>query len=283
MNVKRACFAGSWYPGTASACQRDILDYIRREPPRPLPDRDYRSGIVPHAGWFFSGAVACQVIATLAKGGAPDLIVVFGKHLRPRDAASIIVRGALETPLGNIPVHESFAEALSDTFGIPVEAPAAAEPENTIELQLPFIKHFFPETPVVPVGVPPTAAARAIGQGCVTLAAQLGLSLKTLGSTDLTHYGPNYGFALHGTGKKGVAWVKDVNDRRIIDRMTAMDEQGILDDALTSYNACCAGAAVAAVSAGKAMGAPAGELITYTTSYDKSPGDSLVGYAGVVF
>ena len=44
-----------------------------------------------------------------------------------------------------------------------------------------------------------------------------------------------------------------------------------------------AGAAVAAVAAGKALGASKGELLCYTTSYDKSPGDSLVGYAGIVF
>src|SRR4030095_12415725 len=35
-------------------------------------------GIVPHAGWICSGAIAGQTIATLATQGSVDLVVVFG-------------------------------------------------------------------------------------------------------------------------------------------------------------------------------------------------------------
>ena len=111
----------------------------------------------------------------------------------------------------------------------------------------------------------------------------LGLSLKVIGSTDLTHYGPNYGFSPAGTGKAGVAWVKETNDKRMVDHMIALDSSEILSDALSSYNACCGGAAAAAVASARALGASRGELLVYTTSYDKRPDNSLVGYAGVVF
>ena len=283
MDMKRAHFSGSWYPETASACEGEILGFLNEYDMLSVPGKEYQSGIVPHAGWFFSGAVACHVINTLKGKKAPDLIVLFGKHLRPQDPSTIMVKGSLETPLGIIDIHDSFAASLAGNLNIRIETAGTSQPENTIELQLPFIRYFFPGVPVVPVGVPPTSQAEIIGRECVTIARNMGLTIKTIGSTDLTHYGPNYGFTPQGTGARGVAWVKDVNDRQIISTMISMDEPGILKEAMNSSNACCAGAAVAAVAAGKALGASKGELLCYTTSYDKSPGDSLVGYAGIVF
>ena len=42
-------------------------------------------------------------------------------------------------------------------------------------------------------------------------------------------------------------------------------------------------AAATAIAAAKHLGAEKAETIAYSTSYDKSPGDSFVGYVGVVF
>jgi AmmeMemoRadiSam system protein B len=80
-----------------------------------------------------------------------------------------------------------------------------------------------------------------------------------------------------------VAWVRDENDRRAIDAMIRMDAEAVIREGLTHDNACCSGAAAAAIAAGKAMGAQKAEQLIYATSYDKSPGDSFVGYAGILF
>jgi MEMO1 family protein len=57
----------------------------------------------------------------------------------------------------------------------------------------------------------------------------------------------------------------------------------VIQEARKSGNACCAGAAAAAIAAGKKMGAVHALEIGYATSYEKSPGDSFVGYTGIVF
>lgn len=283
METKRADFAGSWYPATAMACEREILDFLDDSLIQTVPEKEYHAGIVPHAGWFFSGSVACHVIKTLRGDKAPDVIVLFGKHLRPRDPATIMVNGAMETPFGDIPIHEPLALALADSLALSIERATSATPENTIELQLPFIRYFFPDTTVVPMGIPPTSKAETLGREAVRNARDMGLRVKVIGSTDLTHYGPNYGFSPAGTGSKGVAWVKEENDKRMVDHLIAMDDSAVLSDALSTYNACCGGAATAAVCAARELGATRGELLAYTTSYDKRPDDSLVGYAGVVY
>ncbi len=61
--------------------------------------------------------------------------------------------------------------------------------------------------------------------------------------------------------------------------MAAMEPETVIREALTNRSACCAGAAAAAIAASISMGAER----EYASSYDKHPGDSFVGYAGIVF
>jgi len=93
----------------------------------------------------------------------------------------------------------------------------------------------------------------------------------------------NYGFVTHGTGPAALDWVRNENDRRVIDAMLAMDPDKVITEALANQNACCSGAAATAIAAAKQLGADKAEAIAYATSYDKSPGDSFVGYTGIVF
>ena len=125
--------------------------------------------------------------------------------------------------------------------------------------------------------------AQHIGRAAATISRQMGLSIKVIGSTDLTHYGANYGFVSKGTGKQAVDWVRNENDRRVIDAMLALEPENVIAEARSSQNACCAGAAAAAIETAKHLGADQADELAYATSYDKSPGDSFVGYVGIVF
>ena len=130
---------------------------------------------------------------------------------------------------------------------------------------------------------PPSPVALDIARAVTEGAGRLELTLKIVGSTDLTHYGPNYGFTSHGQGATAVAWVKGKNDRRFIDAALAMKPRDVIEGALRHQNACCAGAAGAAIQSALHLGASQSILMTYTTSYDKIPGDSFVGYAGIAY
>jgi AmmeMemoRadiSam system protein B len=110
----------------------------------------------------------------------------------------------------------------------------------------------------------------------------MGRKTVVLGSTDLTHYGYNYAFTPKGSGPEAVQWVKNENDKRIVDLMVRMDEEGVISDAAKNHNACCAGAAASAIVAAKVLGARSAEALIYSTSYDVRPDSSFVGYAGIV-
>lgn len=283
MKIRKTVFAGSWYPDNAIACEKEIKLFLKQDRGHPAEVRKLTGGIVPHAGWYFSGSIACNVIHLLKEEKPPDAVVVFGMHLHPDSPFYIMTDGAWETPFGPIEIEQTLAGELADQFAFTIETADSFIRDNTIELNLPFIKYFFEDAKLVPMGVPPAKSSLEIGKAVADISNRLGLRVKVVGSTDLTHYGYNYGFVPMGSGPGAVEWVRKENDRRVIDAMLAMDPAGVINEALENQNACCGGAAATAIAAAKHLGAHQAETIAYATSYDKSPGDSFVGYVGIVF
>jgi hypothetical protein len=110
-----------------------------------------------------------------------------------------------------------------------------------------------------------------------------------IGSTDLTHYGPRYGFTPMGTGLEGMRWADTVNDQRFIDLALKLDAEQILTSAAENCNACGPGAAAAVVAAAKKLGKTEGLLLGHTNSNEimlRKMGETSydsVGYAAIVF
>lgn len=283
MSSRKPVFSGSWYPASATACEREIRRFLTEGEIWQVPEQSFVGGIVPHAGWFYSGAIACNVIHKLIESPAPDVFLIFGMHL-PSGAPNYIMKtGKWETPFGELSIETGITEVLTREFSFKIETEKQFTPDNTIELQLPFIKYFFTDAAIVPMGVPPDKASLEIGKRAVAIAKDLGLRVKVLGSTDLTHYGVNYGFMPKGIGEPAVEWVKSENDRKVIDAMIELAPEKVLDSAFDHHNACCAGAAATAISAAQSLSGGPAHMVSYATSFDKSPSDSFVGYVGMVF
>jgi AmmeMemoRadiSam system protein B len=280
--MKRADFAGSWYPGGRKECEKSIRDFLKNS---RVPEGDYLGvgGVVPHAGWYFSGQTAFSVFHAIRQKRSPELFFIFGRHLHESGPDSIFFDEGLETPLGALKVHIPACEKLCEAFRFRKENAQSYTRDNTIELQLPFIRFLFPDAAVLAIGVAPSQRAPAIGVRCAELAGELRLAACYIGSTDLTHYGPNYGFMPKGVGPESVRWVKEENDRSFVEALLAGDPKRVLREAERSNNACCPGGAAAAVSAAGHAGARRGYLVDYRTSYDIQPDRSFVGYAGVVY
>lgn len=278
--IRKAMFAGTWYPADAGACEKKIQSFLRTMPWTP-DDRTRVGAVVPHAGWDFSGKIACNAIRRLQETDV-DAIVVFGMHLHAQSSRYMTANGAWETPFGALDIDEELAEALAAQFSFIQETAANFTMDNTIELQLPFIKYFFNQARILPLGVPPAEQTLEIAGSVVDLAKHLGRKIKVIGSTDLTHYGAHYGFSGHGSGPAAVQWVEQ-NDRRVIELMLKLDARQVIAEARTNHNACCSGAAAAALEAGRRMGAVRAELVSYATSNDVRPSSNFVGYAGIVF
>jgi len=287
MEIKKMAFAGSWYPATSKECETSIQGFLKDIKQDSLPDGRFVGGIVPHAGWYYSGSIACRVIASLQPdkidNDKVDTIILFGAHMHKQSEPFILTHGFVETPLGNIEVDKELADKISSGISLRPRAPQKFPDENTFELQFPFIKYFFPDAKIVVCGVAPSFFASIIGSMVVAEAENLSRNIKVIGSTDMTHYGPDFGFTPVGTGEKAVEWVKNENDKNAIKAMMEMDESKIIAQGLENKNMCCAGSAAATAAACKKLGAINSMELDYATSFDKSGGTSFVGYSGILY
>jgi len=211
----------------------------------------------------------------------PNRIVVYGGHLPAHSDPVIYTDEAWDTPMGPQPIDQALSEDLASR-GEALRATSRFT-DNTVEVLLPFVKHFFPKTPIIAVHAPSSKRALRLGDAVDSLLQEKGLTAIFIGSADLTHYGPNYGFSPMGSGSAAVKWVKEDNDKSLIDKALAMDTQGLLDDAMLRQNTCSAGPIASVMTSVSRRGAKQGSLVDYYTSYDIMPNSSFVGYAGIVF
>jgi len=278
--------AGMFYPADQITCRRDVETFLRAVMIESL-ERAAVGGIVPHAGWIYSGATAAYVYASLADQETPETVVLFGAvHSWGVTGPSLYGSGQWRTPLGSAVVDEELANRLITYHGTFVaDNPAAHANEHSIEVQVPFVQYLFPEARILPIAVPPGQKSLEVGRAVAEEAHRLGRRVVAVGSSDLTHYGPRYGMAPAGAGEAALAWTRE-NDRRLLALAEQMDADAVLAEAATHHNACGAGAIAAAIAFSSARGATEGKVLHHTTSYDVLPqgiASDMVGYGAVAF
>ena len=281
MNRRARSLPRGWYPVDRKDCQREIESYLEGWSPPSSAAGANRGGIVPHAGWYFSGRLAARVFYSLKSKKEVEMVVLYGGHLGPGEPPRIVTEDAWETPFGDMEIHTDLAKALLKRIRAKEESPSSGD--NTIEIHLAMAKFFFPGAKLLAVRSPASLPAEALGKEVAEIVQKEGISVIAVGSTDLTHYGPNYGFLPKGTGPAAVEWVKKENDRKWVDHALKMDAEGLIEHARANGSACSAGAAASAIATCKALGAGKGVLLDYYSSYDIMPDDSFVGYAGIVY
>ena len=286
MRVRKPVVAGRFYPADQAACVKAIEECLPSQPAEGVPEHIV-AGLVPHAGWVFSGPTAAKVFSALKAQLSPQTIVLISAtHGWGGAQPAVYGSGAWASPLGQLDVDEELAEAVLEAGkGRLVDSPQAHSGEHSAEVQIPFIQYLFPDARILPILAPSDKDVIPTGEVIATAAGIVGRQIAVIGSTDLTHYGAEYyGFAPAGSGEPALKWVQD-NDRRVVDLMLQMRAEEIIPETAANHNACGGGAIAATLSAARAMGATEGVLLEYTTSHDVLPrgqATNFVGYAGLV-
>ncbi|KPK77148.1 MAG: hypothetical protein AMJ79_04290 [Phycisphaerae bacterium SM23_30] len=292
MSVRTTAVAGQFYESSPQACRSQLEQMLPAEPlPAEMPPRII-SGIVPHAGWVFSGALAGLVFAAVKQQNeSTDTFVIFGAvHAVRTQQALLYDAGSWETPLGAIDVDEQLAAAiLAEAPDLIIADCNGHRREHSIEVQVPLVQYLFEDARIVPLLIPPNERSHLVGRAAARAIARVEKSVVCIGSTDLTHYGPSYFFTPQGTGPQAHRWAKETNDKFFIDLALAMEADRLVDAAETYSNSCGAGAAAAAIAAARELGAARGYLLDHKTSaeimaqkFNQDSTDS-VGYAALVF
>ena len=301
--VREPAVAGMFYPGGRDDLAAEIRRCSAHEyGPRGggLDGPPAIGAICPHAGYRYSGPVACHSIEALAAGQArrraaagggggggggeeePALFIMAGPNHRGVGAATATYPGgAWRTPLGDVEVDAPAAEALESESGGMAEPDALAHAgEHSLEVQVPMLQELVgPRVSILPVLMADQSrgAAERLGHAMAKVAAASagegkGGPAPLIGSSDLTHYEPNA--AAH---EKDAALVEAVLSMDVARFYRVLEERRV--------SACGYGAIAATMVACADLGAAEGRLLRYATSFDVAGADesSVVGYASVVF
>ena len=292
MDTRKAVVADQFYAGSQAACLDELKQSLPKGPIQAKLPSPIVAGIVPHAGWTFSGDLAALVFAAVKQANADvDTFILFGAvHTYYADfAAALYDSGTWQTPLGKIQVDEDLATEIAKLDHVNPDKPCHNS-EHSIEVQVPFIQYLFPTAKIVPIMVPPVDAAVQLGTDIADIITRTkDKKIVAIASTDLTHYGPRYGFYPAGPGPGGTKWAKEVNDMEFINFAAGMQAKELLHSAIENSNACGPGAAAAVVATAKALDKKEGILLAHTNSnevmmkkYNQQSQES-VGYAAIVF
>ncbi|MDR2052668.1 MAG: AmmeMemoRadiSam system protein B [Treponema sp.] len=277
MNLRKPSLPPGWYPRQAEEIKRFLNRFDRSAANSP----GALTAAAPHAGWYYSGAAAARAAASLDPGA--ETVVVAGGHLPAGYPVLAAPEDAAATPLGDIVIDAE----LRDIVQRELQCAPDQYRDNTVEVLLPMVKYFFPEARLVWLRLPAENSSFEAGKIIARAAARLGRKTVLLGSTDLTHYGDNYGYSPVGRGRKALDWVRNVNDAGFIKAVLEDRPEEALRHAETSLSACSAGAVLACLGFARETRAAAAELLAYTTSADVSLADgedipdSFVGYAAI--
>ena len=298
-NIRLPARAGSFYPATRKSCELELAACRAKATrlPAELSGSGVRrifGGVVPHAGWSYSGPTALAVFDALAIARPrPETAILFAtSHRSDVHVPSLQASGAWRSPSGDAPIDTELARAMLEEAGgahLLADAPLAHEGDHAIEVQLPLLLDALPGTRFVPVAMPFGTLGPEVGRAAARAAKRVGRRVVALASTDLTHYGPNhYGFAPKGVGMDAHRWSKEVNDRRFLERVLALDATGAYAAAAEDHSACGPAAAAAAIAFALDSGASKGLLLEHITSWERmqheqGEPEDFVGYAGVVF
>ncbi len=274
MRIRERTLPVGWYPARGD----ETRERIERELGRiKTTVTTARAGIVPHAGWEFSGKVALEVLSSIDR--KIDTIVIVGGHLTPSDGLYAEFEEGFETPLGVLEADTEMLNWIREKIELYEDRYA----DNCVEIQLPFVKYLFPKKKVIGMRAAPSEEAIHLGEVIYDVAKEMGRKVAVIGSTDLTHYGLNYGFMPAGSGKQAVKWVKEVNDRGYLELMLNFKPKEAIEHAVKNRSACSAGGAAVALAFAIKSGLKRSTLLDYYTSYDIFPGDSFVGYGGIIY
>ena len=106
MQTRKPVVAGQFYPGQHDSCIAEIHKFLEAIAYNDSLPKTLVAGIVPHAGWTFSGALAARVFAAIKQRHEKiNTFIIFGAaHGYFGDAPAVCPAGAWLTPLGEVVV-----------------------------------------------------------------------------------------------------------------------------------------------------------------------------------
>lgn len=269
-NVREPVVAGAFYPADRNELNT-VLNKLFSEAEKKEIKGDIKGIIVPHAGYPYSGWVAAKVFKQIEDEDFGTVILLGPSHRTFFNGFSVYRSGSWKTPLGNVPVDESFADSLIAENKIIDFFPAAHTEEHSLEVEIPFLQTILDSFKIVPIvtGSQDPASCKILSDALIKVSKNK--NVLFLASSDLYH-GHSYKECY-------------TSDSMVLKTVGAFDVDGFKNLLTSEQNiACGAGPIYIVLLSTRAMGANNCTLIEHTTSGDVTGQKEgyIVGYAGFV-
>ena len=277
MEIRTPAVSGTFYPENEKKLKNLIHECFMHPigPGKTSPtdsDEKIYGVICPHAGFVYSGPVACHSFYSLSASSSKLAIIVGPNHYGIGQNVASMIDASWKTPLGLVEVDSDSVLELREHLDILEIDSFSHSKEHSIEVQIPILQEVFSdEMKILPISLinQEQKTATLVGSAIAKIAQEKDALL--IGSSDFTHYEENE-FAHR-------------QDLALIDPILKLDVDEfykILHE--RKVTACGFGAIASIMTACKELGATQGKLLKYATSGDIS-GDksSVVGYASIIF
>ncbi len=277
--VRQPAVAGLFYPAEKETLAGQVDRYLAEV--KPVPVKNLRGIVAPHAGYEYSGPVAAVAYKLLEGREVDTVIVMAPSHYADFEGASVPEVDAYETPLGLVPLSPRAAElakvrplvcsprCLVDRPRWSRQASKEAPPfgedtphtwEHSLEVQLPFLQRTLKDFTIVPI-VFGRVDSKEVAK---SLQETLGDKTVLVASSDLSHFYPYD--------------VAQQLDSSCIRAICDLDVEWMKDE-----DACGKGPILTLMHLAREKGWRA-KLLDYCNSGDTSGDKSgVVGYAAIVF
>jgi len=147
--IKRAGIAGQFYPAASSALNDQVGTYLKNN----KPDKKYKNvfGLIcPHAGYSFSGPTAAYAYNCIKDQEYDNVFVIAPSHSYINSPIGVYDYQYYQIPLEKIPINQEILDKLKAYDEID-EITQELRPENSLEVQLPFLSVILDEYKLVPI------------------------------------------------------------------------------------------------------------------------------------
>jgi len=277
MEVREPAVSGTFYPGDERELKSIIHDcFMHPVGPGKIPPTDTEQkiyGVIcPHAGFVYSGPIACHSFNSISSSTSKLAIITGPNHYGIGQSVASMTDASWKTPLGLMEVDSESALELRNGLDILELDSFSHSKEHSIEVQIPILQETFShEIKILPVSLidQEQKTATKVGSAIAKIAQKRDALL--IGSSDFTHYEENE-FA----HRQDLALIDPILNLDVDEFYKILYERKV--------TACGFGAIASIMTACKELGATEGKLLKYATSGDVS-GDksSVVGYASIIF
>ena len=271
-DVRKNSAEGRFYPDSKSELEKLIGELLAKEKKEiryKLSEKNIIGGVVPHAGYIFSGYEAVHFFE-IAKNQRYDTVVIVNpNHTGMGNSVEVDSHRYWSSPLGNLELDKEMVEAL----GIPISSVAQSE-EHSGEVMIPFLKYFFDyDYKIVPICFLEQNYENAVqlAKKIYQASKKLGRKILIIASSDFSHYvDPELG--------------KNLDDL-VIEKILTFDSKELYNK-IRNYNisVCGYGPIMTLIEYSKLLkGKAKSEVLRRGNSGEVYPSNEVVDYNSIIF